>query len=154
MTHVPNVALKQMVAGLDPRMKQQVSDIINRKVTHEVRCMSKKCKGALAGYVYHTMNRDYADIHDPDAKKTGILRVRKRFDGEWGFKCICGNDSIMADEEKGNIPVHTRLKPVKNLEPTPAQLSKIADNISNRKTPYETVDGVREVDGFKLVEVT
>lgn len=73
----------------------------------------------------------------------GLLSARKRFDGNWGFECICGNDSRLAPSEKGLIGRN---------RPNPAALQKIAKNLADPKKQaiLKKHSNYIEVDGFRM----
>ena len=49
-----------------------------------------------------------------------IVSGRKRLDGSWGWQCICGNNSIMTQQEQTNI--------TNKQSPDPREVEKIIKN--------------------------
>ncbi|MFA5937323.1 MAG: hypothetical protein WC822_05635, partial [Candidatus Paceibacterota bacterium] len=76
---------------------------------------------------------------------SGLEGSRQRLDGQWGFRCYCGNNSVLCEEEKGVITP---------ARPSQADLQKIAERLSHRKTnTYLPKNGKTNIDGFVIEEV-
>lgn len=149
MAHVADRTLDQMLKTLPPEAKAAFKKAINEVPTHTIHCMSKKCNGKLVGEIYENARSPYVLM--VETKESGVARNRKRLDGQWGFKCKCGNDSILAKEEVGNIPMWTKdEKPLRDA-PNTEEMLTIANAIGQRKgNPYEERNGVKNVDGFEI----
>lgn len=131
----------------DRKLRQELSAIVTQKLLYKVYCGSKSCKKKLIVQIYERNGQEV-----PEEQVTYEIRSRRRFDNEWGFKCSkCGNDSIMAKEEKGHLPVGPS-QDHPSLTPTPQDLQQIAEKLQNHK-PYEEVKGKKNVDGFIIERV-
>lgn len=76
---------------------------------------------------------------------SGLEGSRARLDGQLGFRCYCGNNSILCEEEKGIISPAL---------PSTEDLQKIADRLSRRKINlYKPKNGETNIDGFTVIEV-
>lgn len=69
----------------------------------------------------------------------GIVSSRQRFDKTWGFQCSCGNDSRLANAERGILAA---------APPTMAEMLKIKANFKAKPTKFETVGNKVICDGF------
>lgn len=87
-------------------------------------------------------------VADPTGNQTycsGLEGSRQRFDGQMGFRCYCGNNSILCEEEKGVITP---------ARPTANDLQKIANRLSKRQDNiYIPNEGKTEIDGFIITEL-
>lgn len=84
-------------------------------------------------------------ISDDGRILSGLEGSRLRLDGRYGFRCFCGNVSVLSEEEKGVIT---------SVQPTQEDLGLIAERLGKRKTnKYPKVAGVRYVDGFRVEDV-
>lgn len=141
----------------DPKLQRLYGGIVNGNITAIVKCMSTVCKGRV---IAHITSDGRVEETPPEMNKTapkGKLKVsralyasglegsRQRFDGQWGFRCYCGNNSILCEEEKGIITPQ---------RPTPDDLVKIAKRLERRKgNEYNVQKGKLSVDGFVIEEV-
>lgn len=76
---------------------------------------------------------------------SGLEGSRVRLDGQLGFRCYCGNNSVLCEEEKGVITP---------ARPTSDDLQKIADRLSRRKgNEYMPNKGKTNIDGFIIEEL-
>lgn len=83
--------------------------------------------------------------YNPTVYKSGLEGSRERLDGQMGFRCYCGNSSILCEEEQGIITPAV---------PTQSDLQKIADRLGKRKPNlYLPKNGKTKIDGFEIVEV-
>jgi len=74
----------------------------------------QKCKG------YSELNID--DYSRVTYKNIGqVISARFRLDNNWGFECLCGQDSRMTDQEKRMISDWTN--------PRPLELDEIKNNL-------------------------
>ena len=59
-----------------------------------------------------------------------IISGRKRFDGEWGWECVCGQTSIVSDQENKEI--------TDKQSPDPTEVSKVVKNPKkDKKVKFE-----------------
>lgn len=72
-----------------------------------------------------------------------VISARQRLDGNWGWQCLCGNNSIMTSQERRNISNPAR--------PTAQELDKILKNIEVGRV-VDTPDGLL-VNDFIMQEV-
>lgn len=73
----------------------------------------QKCQGSSQIEINHEAIR-WLDVKF-------IISGRKRLDGNWGWQCLCGNNSIMTKQEKRNI--------ANPAQPTAQELDSILKNI-------------------------
>lgn len=59
-----------------------------------------------------------------------IISARKRFDDEWGFECVCGQNTLTNDAER-------RHWKNKNIAPSPLELKNIIDNLKPEKVMFK-----------------
>lgn len=64
-------------------------------MTESFKVTCKKCKGS--NVVAISNDTIFWNQYDR------IISGRKRLDNEWGWQCICGNNSIMTKQEKKHI---------------------------------------------------
>lgn len=50
-----------------------------------------------------------------------ICSARLRFDGQWGFQCICGNNNLWTTQESRVV--------ANKLSPTPQEINEIVKNL-------------------------
>lgn len=73
---------------------------------------------------------DWLD-NNPNPQLVKIISARKRFDDQWGFECICGNNDLWTEQEK---------KSVKDLvAPQPREIADIVRNLSPVKPKFQMV---------------
>ena len=117
------------------------------------------------GIVLHGKGRTFYNFNDL------TLSVRERLDDNgqgapmYGYECSCGNTTILASVEKGEVPERTVLMgengvvadsgPVAASSPYEmAQLQKrVADNQGKKKADYEKTDTVERYETFKIERV-
>lgn len=94
-----------------------------------VKC--KKCKAERKISIVGSEGKELIDWLDnnPSADKVKIISGRKRFDGQWGWCCICGNDDIMTEQEKNYID--------NPQEPADSDILKIVNNLKGQKPLFE-----------------
>lgn len=92
--------------------------------TYKVVCL--QCEGASIIKVFGDAQVMYVD-HSP------IIACRKRPDMKWGFECICGNDSRLAQEEKKDVGLL-----VQGAEHVVARILKTIDVKPEKKFRMET----------------
>ena len=140
----------------DPKLRGVYGNIISGKITGLVRCNSDNCQGRIIAHITEDGRVDETPpLPQKKLKKgatiaqrvysSGLEGSRQRFDGQWGFRCYCGNNSILCAEEQGIITP---------ARPSEEDLQKIATRLSRRKgNPYEIKNGKCAVDGFTIEEV-
>lgn len=136
-------AIRKMIDQVDnPEVRKTLENIIGGKIVKQVRCLSDDCNGKVVAHIYH--DGQIIEVPTYNKKKeliSGALTSRARFDGQLGFKCACGNTSILAEGERGIISGRT---------PTKDDLNQIYLNMEKKKPEYQEVDGTKEVDGFAI----
>lgn len=143
--------VKDMLKNIkDPKLRGVYGSIISGKIVAQVKCMSARCNGRVIAYIDETGKVDEtAPKVDTKGKyglySSGLEGTRQRFDGQVGFRCYCGNSSILCEEEKGIITP---------ARPSQADLEKIAQRLSQRNTnAYLPKNGKTNIDGFVIEEV-
>lgn len=150
MPNIPDAALNEMLKQLPKETRKSLAHLVSGKISHQVHCMSEACNGEVIAYLYV----DGVDIGGRPAfrvepvvkedKSMKLLIRRKRLDGEFGFRCVCGNDSQLAPQEKGIIGSN---------QPTRADLEVVYRKLQANPSNYPEIDGIKEVDGFKIERV-
>lgn len=149
---VPQNVIKDMLGNIaDPKMRDVYGSIISGKIVAQVRCKSDVCKGRVIAYIDDSGKVDETNpVIDKKGKyglyKSGLEGSRQRLDGQMGFRCYCGNSSILCEEEKGIITP---------ARPSQEDLQSIANRLSKRKNKlmYMPNNGKKEIDGFVIEEV-
>lgn len=144
--------LKDMLGNIkDPKLRNVYGAIISGKIVAQVKCMSATCKGRVIAYIDESGKVDEAQPEvSPEGAyglySSGLEGSRQRLDGQMGFRCYCGNNSILCEEEKGVITP---------ARPSQDDLQKIAQRLSLRKNPlmYTPKKGKTNIDGFVIEEV-
>lgn len=145
-----NVAKDMLQNIQDPQMREVYGNILSGKVVAQVRCMSKNCKGRVIGFLDDSGKiSETPPVVDKKGKNgiysSGLEGSRYRLDGVMGFRCYCGNNSVLCEEEKGIITP---------ARPSQEDLQKIADRLSRRThNLYEPKNGKATVDGFIIEDV-
>lgn len=110
----------------------------------------KGCKGRTIAYIDESGKVQEAEPEkSPEGAyglySSGLEGSRIRLDGQLGFRCYCGNNSILCKEEKGIITP---------ARPSTEDMQTIANRLSKRKVNlYVPEDGKTNIDGFTIVEV-
>lgn len=92
----------------------------------------KKCQSCRKVGIVKGMNEmiDWLD-NNPDPSVVKIISGRKRFDGEWGWECICGNNDMWTAQES---------KFVKNkVSPEPQEIADVMKNLKPVPSMFEMV---------------
>lgn len=110
------------------------------KTRQEERLVRKGCAGRLIARIYN----DKRVVMVASEGKAWLRSSRSRFDGFKGFQCWCGNDSLLADQEKGHITA---------VEPNKEDLGAIWKNLQNNPTNYPNINGEQIIDGFMIKEI-
>ncbi len=89
---------------------------------------------------------------------SGALRsTRKRLDGRMGYKCVCGNDSILAEVEEGIVPqlkinqLGQVMNPEQSLDVYPhheAAVKLVMAKFGDKAKVKELKSGETVIDGF------
>lgn len=133
--------VKQILQSIPDRaQRQQIEAIITNDIQYRVRCES--------------CSRIVAEIHKngkitPLIGKDGtmyLLAYRHRLDSNLGFQCLCGNDSRLSPQEKGNKGIEGNSATKSDIE---AVLRKVKQSPSN----YNESGGVKRIDNFTLIQV-
>lgn len=92
-----------------------------------------KCKSVRqVGIVKGSFNDiiDWLD-NNPDPQIAKIVSGRKRFDGQWGWQCVCGNNDLWTAQESRYVKNKTNPEPqeiadvMKNLKPVPSRFKMV-----------------------------
>lgn len=153
--NVPNAAIEEMLKAIpDRKQRNQIASIINGKVEKEVYCHSqdivdakdkkklvqKGCNGRLIARIYN----DGRVVMVASDGKAWLRSSRHRFDGQMGFQCWCGQDSLLAEAEQGIIG---------EAPPTREDLGSIYEKLQIKKPNYKQFQGGTFVDGFEVREI-
>lgn len=169
-----------MVKTKKPKYEQDASEVqkmldfyaAHFNEVHSVTCLN--CNRVIGvevspsnadGIVLQGKGRTFYNFNDL------TLSVRERLDDNgqggpmYGYECNCGNTTILAAVEKGEVPERTVLMgdggivsdsgPVAASSPYEmAQLQqRVADNQGNKKADYEKTDKVERYETFKIERV-
>ena len=74
---------------------------------------------------------DWLD-NNPDPQKVKIISGRFRFDDEWGWQCICGNDDLWTEQEKSHVENLTN--------PEPKEITDIMNDLKPQKPKFRMVN--------------
>lgn len=156
----PNALAHDMLNKIeDPNVRQQYANILNGQIVALVHCNSNYCEGRVIanimadGTCQETTPLSPTDDHVKKLAKagkrvpiytSGLEGDRVRLDGSRGFRCYCGNNSILHAHEKGHIAANAPSK--RDVE---AVFGKMARNPSD----YPEVNGKMDVDGFTIERV-
>ena len=155
--NLSQIVLKDMLGNVtDPKMRQVYGSIISGDVVAQVRCMSERCKGRVIAFidsmgrvdetqpVIHKLKKKEAP-EDAPVYDSGLEGSRQRLDGVMGFRCYCGNNSVLCEEEKGIITP---------ARPSQEDILEIAQRLGKRKpNMYLPNKGKTNIDGFVIEEV-
>lgn len=98
------------------------------------------CKGRLIARIFD----DGRVVMVASEGKAWLRSSRHRFDGHMGFQCWCGQDSLLAEAEKGVIG---------EAPPTREDLGAIYEKLQVKKPNYKPFQGATFVDGFEIREI-
>lgn len=140
--NVSNTQIQELFRAIpDPKLRSQLSNIVNSNAVKAIYCMSDTCKGRLIAHVM-----DNGQVNAVTTRNKTFLRSsRHRFDGFMGFECWCGNDSRLAPQEKGHIGA---------TAPDKSALQKVWEKVNNKPSDYPVIKGVQTIDGFKIEEIS
>lgn len=140
--NVSNAQIQELFRKIpDPKLRGQLSDLVNSKAVKAVYCVSDTCKGRLVAHITDTGKVNA--ITEKDGK-TWLKSSRHRFDGFMGFECWCGNDSRLAAQEKGYIGASA---------PDKSALQKVWEKVNDKPSDYPLIRGSQTIDGFKIEEI-
>lgn len=99
--------------------------------TYLIKCL--ECRGERNIQVHQTAVGKRIDWLEPQAPNPDtIVSGRERLDGEFGFQCVCGNDTLLTKQEAKTFSNPAAPKPqeiddiVKNLKPEPNRFQMVA----------------------------
>lgn len=141
-------SFNKMLAQIkDPVLKQRLVDMAAGNITNLISCLSKTCKGRVIGYLYDTGMLEADELRDKNGGLvSGALAIRQRFDGYYGVECACGNDSRIAEAEKGIMQKNGQA-------PTKEDMDSIYYNLGKKPAHYIEKSGSIEIDGFIIGKV-
>lgn len=143
----------------DPSVREQYAGILNGQTIGIVHCHSQFCKGRA---IAHVMNDGKIVELEPvtpsekqaaafiKAKKqvpryvSGLEGDRMRLDGSRGFRCYCGNSSILHEHEQGIIS---------HNQPSKGDLERVFGKLQAKPSTYNEIDGTLYIDGFSIERV-
>lgn len=156
--HVRSNLLNDMLSNIsDPKLRDTYAQVISGKFPFIVYCMDPQINpatglsheaGVLIGYVRRNGKTVEEVVVDEDGTRiAALVSSRDRFDGQKGFRCLCGNSSIVCPEEADIV--------VPGWFPNKADLTKIAKRLEGqvKKAKALTVGSSVEYDGFRVEEV-
>lgn len=158
MPNIPDSALTQMLDQLPPDTRKSLSNIVSGRITHQIICNGEGtseregCNGTVIAYLYADgldERRQPKYRVEPVVLQDGTMRLRssrKRLDGQTGFQCWCGNDSLIARQEAGSIQRD-------GLPPSRDGLEVIYSALQRDPATYPEINGAKEVDGFTIERV-
>ena len=106
----------------DPNQRDLFGQIIRGDFIQQVKCNSDECGGRVIAR--KTVNNVWVDdfLEEDGEPVSGLQSSRERLDGATGFKCWCGQDTLVASTEEGIITANV---------PSKEDLLKIAQNIQD-----------------------
>lgn len=153
MPTVTDDQIKDMLEAIpDQQTREHYQKIMDGVITHELRCDSGLCKGRVIGHQY-VDGQWVGDVQEKVVKKgdpkkgrfpvtSRLESYRVRFDGQTGFRCGCGNNSLLAPAEDGVIG---------QAPPTKNDLRKIYGNLQSKSADYKELPGGSiRVGGFTV----
>lgn len=107
------------------------------KVNYKVTC--EACGGSsLVELIENALNKFIA------YQKTGeVISARPRLDGYWGFQCICGNNSLLSEQENRLIK--------DKVNPSPKDIQAVMKSLEQPSVIDEGNTII--VDNFRLAKV-
>lgn len=143
--------LQDMLGNIaDPKLRNVYGKIIAGDIKALVHCMSKHCDGrviahiGIGGEVTET-TPEVAPEGAYGLYSSGLEGSRQRLDGQWGFRCYCGNSSILCKEEQDIITPAL---------PSQEDLITIAERLLKRNPNiYLPRNGRTNIDGFVIEEI-
>lgn len=146
MPYVPKDTLDTMLKTLPYDQRRTLVDVINGRVGKVVKCLSKDCNGRTIAYIYQDApDKQRVVPSNEDTNAMYLYQSRPRLDGQWGFHCKCGNNSLLSEHEQGIIGSNV---------PTKSDLDTIWANIQSKQPNYPVNKGKQIVDGFSIEEIS
>ena len=99
--HIQQNVVKDMLGNIkDPKLRGVYGSIISGKIVAQVHCLSDHCKGRVIAFIDETGKVGETDPEvSPEGANglysSGLEGSRQRLDGQMGFRCYCGNSSIL-----------------------------------------------------------
>lgn len=143
----------------DPNVRQQYANILNGQIIGFVHCDSKFCGGRVIGNMMadgtcqetppvppskSQMKRFIAMGKQIPHFVSGLEGDRVRLDGSRGFRCYCGNNSILHKHEQGHVTA---------TAPSKRDLEAVFGKMHRNPSEYPEVNGKITIDGFTLEKV-
>lgn len=143
----------------DPNVRQQYGNILNGQIVGLVHCDSKACSGRVIANLMSDGSCQETEPLPPSKSMvkrleaggktvphfvSGLEGDRVRLDGSRGFRCYCGNNSILHEHEVGHIQANA---------PSKRDLEKVFGKMAANPTEYTEVDGKLSIDGFTIERV-
>lgn len=124
----------------DKNLLKQIKNVLSEDYVKKIKCMSATCKGRLLGYI-NANGKVTAAVNN---KGEMYLRSsRQRLDGYMGFECWCGNDSRLAEQEKGIVGQFID----KNI------LKKVAEKLERKPAKYTKTGKKLLIDNFLIEDI-
>ena len=120
---VDQETIKKMLDNIqDPNQRYLFGQIIRGDFVQQVKCNSEECNGRVIAR--KTVNNVWVDdfLEEDGEPVSGLQSSRERLDGVTGFKCWCGQSTLVASTEEGIITANV---------PSKEDLLKIAQNIQD-----------------------
>ena len=86
-----------------------------------------KCGEKREVGIIPTVTGDRVDWLENDPNER-IVSGRQRLDGQWGWECLCGNNSIMSTQERETF--------TNKVNPDPQEIKQVVDNLRPEKTYF------------------
>jgi hypothetical protein len=149
----------------NPEIRQTYANILNGRIVAQVRCNSATCKGRVIAHISADENGELGVAHEvlpleptqaqirkfekeghtPPTYVSGLEGDRVRLDGSRGFRCYCGNNSILHKHEVGHVRANS---------PTKRDLEQVFGKMHSQPIKYKEVNGKMDVDGFTIERIS
>ena len=126
----------------DFNQKKMIGDLIVGRITKNVKCMSEKCNGRVVAQIYE----DGKIRPSIDSGIMWLYAYRHRLDGSLGFQCMCGNDSRLAEVEKG-------IKGIEENSISREDIETVYTRIETTKPSYKKTGKKLEVNNFIIEDI-
>lgn len=155
----PSIANEMLNKITDPVERERYGNILNGQIVALVHCDSKACGGRVIADVMadgRCQEREPIVPSQSQIKRfvamgkqvphyvSGLEGDRTRLDGSHGFRCYCGNNSILHANEVGHISHNA---------PSKRDLEQIFGKMQRNPTEYPEVNGMISIDGFTIERV-
>lgn len=143
----------------DPAIRQQYGNILNGQIVGIVHCHSQFCKGRAIANVMadgsvqelppvlpsQSMVKRLTSLGQPIPHfVSGLEGDRVRLDNSRGFRCYCGNNSILHKHEQGHVTANA---------PTKRDLEQVFGKMQANPSEYNEINGKVYIDGFSIEKV-